>query len=48
MAKRNINITISIRGTADEKTIRDIEKLAINFVKQDPKDPLKLKKRLQL
>ena len=48
MDKRNINITISIRGTADDKTAREIEKLAINFIRPNPKDPLKLKKRLQL
>ena len=48
MVKRNINLTINIRGTADEKTIRDIEKMAFDFIKSDPKDPLKLKKRIQL
>jgi formiminotetrahydrofolate cyclodeaminase len=48
MTKKEFNITINVRGFADEKTVRNIEKVAMDFIKQRPEDPTKLKKRLQL
>lgn len=42
------NITINVSGFADERTIRSLEKVAIDFCKQKPQDPMKLIKRLQL
>ena len=47
MSKRNIDITIAIKGKADEKIAREIEKLTLNFVKQSQKQP-KLKRSLKL
>ena len=46
MDKRKVNITISIRGTADDKTAREIEKAAFQFLKANPDG--KIKKRLRL